>query len=135
MSNIALPCDKQESGSMMNVNRTEVKGGWTGIRKIGSRTLSNQNRESLWGRQQASVGLEGSLNVDGGKSVVFTHFQDKTTKTSMIGSYGIVWAKRTIEGTDIRVKEAGTPFNLKTKRLVMGWTEIRFNKIGFVERG
>ena len=30
MSNISLPCNKRESGGMMNVGRTEVQGGRAG---------------------------------------------------------------------------------------------------------
>ena len=75
------------------------------------------------------------MNVIGGEGAVFTHFQDETTKTSMISSHSVMWAKRIIEGTDTCTKEAGTPFNLKTKRLDMRWTEITFNKINFIERG
>ena len=74
MSNISLPCNKRESGSSTNVNRTEAQGGKAGIREVGSRVLSNQNEESLGGKWQAGIRLESSLDVIGGKSVVFTHF-------------------------------------------------------------
>ena len=53
----------------------------------------------------------------------------------MIGSDRVVWAKRMIEGTHMRTAETRTAFNLKTKRLIMGWTEVTFNEINFVERG
>ena len=61
------------------------------------------------------------MNIIRGESAVFTHFQDVTTKTSMVGSDCIMWAKRMVEGTDMRTKKAGTLFNLKTKSLDMGW--------------
>ena len=135
MSNISLPCNKRESGSTTNVNRTEAQGGKAGIREVGSRVLSNQNRESLGGRQQAGIGLEGSLNIIRGESAVFTHFQDVTTKRLMIGSHCIMRAKGMVEGTNIRTKKMGTLLNLKTKRLDMGQTESTFNEVNFVERG
>ena len=53
----------------------------------------------------------------------------------MVGCNRVVWAKRTIEGTHIGAKEMRTVFNLKTKRLNMGQTEIAFNEINFVKRG
>ena len=77
--------------------------------------------------------LKGSLDIIRGESVVFTHFQDVTTKISMVGSNSVMWAKRTVEGTHIGTKEPGATFNLETKRLDMGWTEIAFNEINFVE--
>ena len=40
-----------------------------------------------------------------------------------------------VKGTHICAEETGTLFNLETKRLNMGWTEIAFNEINFVERG
>ena len=101
MSNISLPCDKRESGGTTNVNRTEAQGGRAGIRKVGSGITSNQDRESLRGGWQTGVGLESSLHIIGGESAVFSHFQDVTTKTSMVGSNSVMWAKRTIEGTHI----------------------------------
>ena len=52
----------------------------------------------------------------------------------MVGSNRMMWAKRTIKGTHISTEETGTPFNLKTKRLNMGWIEIAFNEINFIER-
>ena len=73
-SNISLPCDKRESSDMTNVNRMEVQGGRAGIREIGSRVACNQKGESLGGRRQAGIGLEGSLDVIRGKSAVFPHF-------------------------------------------------------------
>ena len=88
MSNISLPCNKQESGSTMNVDRMEAQVGRVGIREIGSRVASNQNGESLGGRRQAGIGLEGNLDIIQGKSVVFAHFQDVTTKVAMVGSNG-----------------------------------------------
>ena len=74
MNNVSLPCDKQESGSTTNVDRTEAQGGRAGIREIGMRVSSNQNGESLRGRQQIGLGLEGSLCVIRGKYAVLTHF-------------------------------------------------------------
>ena len=74
VSNISLPCNKKESGSATNVNRMATQDRRVGIRKIGSRILNNQNRESFGGRRQAGVGLEGSLDIICGKSVVLTHF-------------------------------------------------------------
>ena len=53
----------------------------------------------------------------------------------MVGSNHIVWAKRAIKGTHISVEETRTLFNLKTKRLNMGRTEITFNEVNFIERG
>ena len=75
------------------------------------------------------------MNVVGGESAVFTHFQDVTTKISMISGYCIMWGKRTIEGTNMHAKKAETAFNLKTMRLNMGWMKVTINKIYFVERG
>ena len=89
----------------MNVDRTEAQGGRTGIREMGSGVASNQNRESLRGRGQAGIGSKGSLNIIWGESAVFTHFQDVTTKVSMVGSNGVMGAKRTVEGTHIGTKE------------------------------
>ena len=119
----------------MNVNRMAEQGGRMGIRKIGTRISGNQNRESLGGRRQAGTVLEGSLNIIRGKGAVVTHFQDATTKISMVGSDRVVWAKRMVEGTNIRTKKMGTLLNLKTKRLDMGQTESTFNEVNFVERG
>ena len=133
--NISLPCDKRESGSAMNVDRTEAQGGRAGIREMGWGVASNQNRESLRGRGQAGVGSKSSLNIIGSESAVFAHFQNTTAKASMVGSDGVMWTKRTVEGTHTGTKEPGAVFNLKTKRLDVGWMEITFNKINFVEWG
>ena len=84
VSNISLPCNKQESGSTMNIDRTEAQGGRAGVREIGTRVSSNQNGESLWGRREAGVGLESSLYVIRGKCVMFTHFEDVTTKVTRV---------------------------------------------------
>ena len=51
----------------------------------------------------------------------------------MVGSDSVMWAERTVEGTHIGTKESGATFNLETKRLDVGWTEITFNEIDFVE--
>ena len=128
MSNISLPCNKQESGSTTNVNEVEAWGGGRGIRMIGTRVLSNQNRESLGGRQQAGIGLEGSLNIIRGESAVFTHFQDATTKTSMVGSDSIMGVKRMVKCINMHAEQVGTSFNLKTKRLNMGRVQLTFKK-------
>ena len=66
---------------------------------------------------------------------MFSHFQDIATKVSMVGSNGVMGAKRTVKGTHIGTKEPGAPFNLETKRLNVGWMEGAFNKIDFVEWG
>ena len=52
------------------------------------------------GRQQAGTGANGSLSVIGCESAMFAHFQDVTSKASMIGSHCVMRAKRTVEGTD-----------------------------------
>ena len=67
--------------------------------------------------------------------MVFTHFQDVTTKVAMVGSNHVMWTKRTIEGTHIGTEEMGAVFNQKTKWLNMGERENTFNEINFVERG
>ena len=55
---------------------------------------------------------------------MFSHFQDVTTKILMVGRNSVMWAKRTVEGTHIGTEESGATFNLKTKRLNMGWMKI-----------
>ena len=75
------------------------------------------------------------MHIIRGESVVFPHFQDVTTKTSMVGSNSVMWAKRTVKGTHIGTKESGATFNLKTKRVGVGWTKIAFNEINLVEWG
>ena len=129
MSNISLPCDKRESSGTMKVDRTEAQGGRAGIRELGSGVTSNQDGESLRGRRQAGIGLKGSLEIIRGESVVFSHFKDVTTKVSTVGSNSVMWAKRMVEGTHIGSKEPGATFNLESKRLDVGWTEIAFNEI------
>ena len=47
VSNISLPCNKWESSSTTNVDRTEAQGGRVGIREMGSGVASNQHREII----------------------------------------------------------------------------------------
>ena len=79
--------------------------------------------------------MQSNLCIIRGKCVMFTHFEDVTTKVLVVGSDCIVWAKRAIKGTHICTKETETLFNLKTKRLNMGWMEGTFNEVNFVEGG
>ena len=71
--NISLPCDKRESGSTKNVDRTEAQGGRAGIRELGLGVTSNQDRESLRGRGQAGIGLKGSLHIVWCRDILTPH--------------------------------------------------------------
>ena len=99
-----LPPLRQAGEQRHDECRQDGDAGWEGGNQISGLGCHEQPgwRESEGGGQ-TGVGLESSLHIIRGESVVFPHFQDVTTKISMVGSNSVMWAKRTVEGTHCKL--------------------------------